>query len=192
MADWKDDVRHTAEGMTQVPQITRGEIPDIDLYMDQLVTYLDRRLAFFRPDANSPLVTGAMINNYSKQKLLPSAKNKRYSARHIMSLSLICQLKRVLPVQDMDKIFAADGEEDSLAALYDLFLHTQQEAFSHAPALADQLIAAAGDLSEDEGTAAVVLQLAAEAQLRLLMAQRLLDSRPHTIAPEKKKKDKDS
>ena len=187
MAQWKEEVRQLAQEMTGVPQITREEIPDIELYMDQLVTYLDRRLGFFRQAEDGHFITNAMINNYSKAKLVPPARSKRYSEDHVMALCLICQLKRVLPVQDMDKILQSTGDKEQLAALYELFLKAQREAFSQAPRLAEELIEAASDVPEGEnwGNAAVVIQLAADAQLRLLMAQRLLDSQPR---PGEKKK----
>lgn len=150
MAQWKEEVRKLAGEMTEVPQISRSEIPDIPLYMDQLVTYLDRRLGFFKRDEDGPLITNAMVNNYSKAKLVPPARSKRYGEDHVMALCLICQLKRMLPVQDMGKILRPGAGEEELAALYELFLQAQREAFSQAPKLAEEVIAAASEIPEDQ------------------------------------------
>lgn len=181
MADWKAEVRQAAGEMTQLPQIIPGEFPDIELYMDQLLTYLDRRLGFFGQGEEGSFVTKAMINNYSKAKLLPPAQGKRYGKDHMMALTLIGQLKRVLPVQEMDKILGQPPQQ--LEGLYQLFLKAQRQAFDQAPQLAEELLEEAAG-QEEWGSAAVVIQLAAEAQMRLLLAQRLLDSQPRE--PEKK------
>lgn len=185
MSQWKEQVRQAAEEMTQLPQITPGEIPDIELYMDQLLTYLDRRLGFFGQGEEGSFVTKAMINNYSKAKLLPPARSKRYGKDHVMALTLIGQLKRVLPVQEMDKILGQAPQQ--MEGLYELFLKAQRQAFFQAPQLAQELLEEAAD-QEEWGSAAVVIQLAAEAQMRLLLAQRLLDGSPRPAAEKSEKK----
>ena len=94
MPEWKDEVRRLAQQMEKAPQILPEEIPDLEIYMDQLTTYLDKRLGFYNREGESPFVTRSMVNNYSKAKLLPPPAAKRYSRVHVMLLSLVCQLKR--------------------------------------------------------------------------------------------------
>ena len=72
-------------------------LPDIELYMDQLVEYLSRTPMSLR---RGDKLTGAMVNNYIKSGLLPRAKGKRYSRQHIADLAMIVRLKQVLSVSD--------------------------------------------------------------------------------------------
>ena len=109
MPEWKDEVRKLAQQMEKAPQILPEEIPDLEIYMDQLTTYLDKRLGFYNREGESPFVTRSMVNNYSKAKLLPPPAAKRYSRVHVMLLSLVCQLKRIFTIQDLGRLLAPTG-----------------------------------------------------------------------------------
>ena len=79
---------------------TRWEdLPDIALYMDQLISYMPRQLIRF--DQSTPL-TSAMVNNYIKSGLVPRAEGKKYNREHLAYLTAICVLKRVMSTRDMD------------------------------------------------------------------------------------------
>ena len=58
-------------------------LPDIDLYMDQVVTYLRRQLALFQDDSEASLVTRSIINNYVKDGIVPRPVNKRYAREQL-------------------------------------------------------------------------------------------------------------
>ena len=188
MAEWKDSIRELAREMADAPQIHREEIPDLDIYMDQLTTYLDRRLGFYNREEGVPFVTRSMVNNYSKAGLLPPPVSKRYNRVHIMVLSLVCQLKRLFTIQDLGRLLApTGGEEQGAEELYRLFLAAQRDAFQETPGLADALLTAAGEGDEARAKAALVAQLAVRAQRDLLLAERILD----TMDPGEGKRKKD-
>lgn len=184
MEDWKDEVRKIAREMADAPQIAPGEIPDIEIYMDQLTTYLDKRLGFYNREEGAPFVTRSMVNNYSKAGLLPPTEAKRYSQVHIMILTLVCQLKRLFTIQDLGRLlsFAAE-EKEGAEELYRHFLAAQRQAFAETPDIAERLLSALEDGEEAKVKAALVTRLAVSAQRDLLLAERLLDSMP---IPEKK------
>lgn len=95
------------------------ELPDLALYMDQLISYMPRQLIKLE---EGDLLTSAMVNNYSKDGLLPRADGKRYSQEHLASLTVICALKKVLTLKEMNVLLtAARGEAESNRALYDDF-----------------------------------------------------------------------
>ena len=101
-------------------------LPDIDLYMDQVVSYLSRQTV----GGKAPSMTSAMINNYVKDELLPRACGKRYHREHLAYLTAVGLLKNVLTVKDMKLLLdnaIAEGEEE---AFYAHFLHLVDEAFS--------------------------------------------------------------
>ncbi|MEA5012326.1 MAG: DUF1836 domain-containing protein [Angelakisella sp.] len=179
MADWQQQVQKIAQEMTDVPQILEEEIPDIDLYMDQLTTYLEKRLDFFQRDEKTPLITGTMVNNYSKAGLVHASNRKRYSKLHVMTLSLVCQLKRLLSIQDMGRLAAPLETEEDLDEVYQLFLLRQKEQFAQTPQLAQTLLSRleeSGIEEQEKAVTALVTQLITGAQRDVLLAERIIDS----------------
>ena len=77
------------------------QLPDFALYMDQVLSYMDRQ--FIRFDEADTL-TAAMVNNYTKSGLVPRAEGKRYNREHLAYLTAICILKRVMSTRDMDML----------------------------------------------------------------------------------------
>jgi len=90
-------------------------LPDIDLYMDQVVTYLRRQLALFQDDSEASLVTRSIINNYVKDGIVPRPVNKRYAREQLSSLMMACVLKRVLHMQQVKQLLRP-GDQESYAA----------------------------------------------------------------------------
>lgn len=90
-------------------------LPDIDLYMDQVVSYLSRQSAGGKP----PAITSAMINNYVKDGLMPRACGKRYHKEHLVYLTAIGLLKNILTVKDMKLLLdqeIGEGQEENFYA----------------------------------------------------------------------------
>ena len=62
------------------------DIPNIDLYMDQVTTFMDEHLASSKRFDDDKILTKTMINNYTKNKLIPPPQKKKYSKEHMLSL----------------------------------------------------------------------------------------------------------
>jgi len=75
------------------------QLPDFALYMDQVLSYMDRQVIRF-DEADG--LTAAMVNNYTKSGLVPRAKGKKYDRDHLAYLTVICVLKHVMSTKDMD------------------------------------------------------------------------------------------
>ena len=101
-------------------------LPDIDLYMDQVVSYLPRQTV----GGNVPSMTSAMINNYVKDELLPRACGKRYHKEHLVYLTVIGLLKNVLTVKDMKLLLDHEIHQGEEEAFYTEFLSKVDGAFS--------------------------------------------------------------
>ena len=69
------------------------ELPTLDIYLDQLVTYLEKYLSPYIGSEESPVITKTMINNYVKQQVIPAPIKKKYRKDHIAYLFVICILK---------------------------------------------------------------------------------------------------
>ena len=76
---------------------TWNELPDIEIYMDQVITLINKYIGGFTPDGDT-LLTPSMINNYVKNNILPCPVKKRYSRTHLSRLIIICLLKPVLSI----------------------------------------------------------------------------------------------
>ena len=107
--------------------IKLDEIPEIDLYMDQVIQLFESKLSEQKRNDDEKILTKTMINNYAKGKLLLPIKNKKYSKEHIILMSLIYNLKGALSINDiklsLDKIINKSEEENyPLRELYSCFL----------------------------------------------------------------------
>ncbi|MGN0693277.1 MAG: DUF1836 domain-containing protein [Oscillospiraceae bacterium] len=74
-----------------------NELPDLELYMDQVITLINKYIAPLSADTDAPL-TPSMINNYVKLDILPAPVKKKYSRIHISRLIMICVFKPILPI----------------------------------------------------------------------------------------------
>ena len=92
---------------TQRP-VAWEQLPDFALYMDQVLSYMDRQVIRFDDDDG---LTAAMVNNYTKGGLVPRAEGKKYSREHLAYLTGICVLKRVLSTRDVDLLIRTSGEQ---------------------------------------------------------------------------------
>lgn len=104
--------------MTVTDHIRPSEIPDIDLYMDQVTHFMDEHLEHSKRYEEDKILTKTMINNYTKNKLLPPPNKKRYSKEHMLVLIFIYYYKGFLSLHDIqaimnpitDRFFASDSE----------------------------------------------------------------------------------
>ena len=81
------------------------DIPNIDLYMDQVTTFMDKALGKHKRFEEDKILTKTMINNYTKAKIFPAPIKKKYSKTHIMLLIMIYHLKSVLSIRDIGVLF---------------------------------------------------------------------------------------
>ena len=93
------DLEHLQDRLRQQRPVPWDQLPDFALYMDQVLSYMDRQVIRF--DEGDTL-TAAMINNYTKSGLVPRAEGKKYNREHLAYLTAICILKQVLAAKDID------------------------------------------------------------------------------------------
>ena len=90
--------------LQNVTNFNIDDIPNIDLYMDQVTTYLSDKFRAVKRHEDDKLMTKTMINNYAKSRLLPSPEKKKYTKDHIMVLILIYFYKNILSINDVTKL----------------------------------------------------------------------------------------
>ncbi len=91
-------------GMLHVEHVEPDELPNIDLYMDQVTTFMESQLGDCKRNEDDKILTKTMINNYSKNKLLPPSDRKKYSKDHIVLLIFIYYLKNFLSISDIKSL----------------------------------------------------------------------------------------
>lgn len=97
------DIYKQLEDLTLSNQLSPEEIPNIDLYMDQVIQLFESKFSSSKRNDDEKVLTKTMINNYAKGKLLFPIKNKKYSKDHILLIAMIYQMKSVLSISDVGK-----------------------------------------------------------------------------------------
>lgn len=142
------------------------ELPDLALYMDQIIAYMPRQLIRF---GEGESLTSAMVNNYIKDGLVPRADGKRYGPVHLGYLTAVCALKKVLPVRDIGALLSAGQATGKDAqTLYGYFC----TALDHALTETAQTIDADAQPKE---LARIALDLALRSYANQLACARILD-----------------
>ena len=98
-----------------------NELPDIDLYLDQVVNYLERYLSQYAGEKEDKIITKTMINNYVKQGIMPAPEKKKYNRAHIAYLIVICILKQVYSISDIGKLISLTIKSFELNKAYNRF-----------------------------------------------------------------------
>jgi hypothetical protein len=116
-----------AEAMTAYRTAGWNELPDLELYMDQMVTYVQKQMALFQNAQTEKLVTPAILSNSVKSGLIPRPHKKKYGKRHLAALIMACSLKQVFPVSQVEQLFKAVGPEEE-EAVFEVFGRLQDDS----------------------------------------------------------------
>ena len=103
--DTNDLLKSIMKSFDRIDYVKSSDIPNIDLYMDQVTTFMDKNL---RKNSRHPeedkVMTKTMINNYAKNDLLPPPIKKKYSKEHVLVLIFIYYYKGILPISDIQAL----------------------------------------------------------------------------------------
>lgn len=102
--DAKDVLNSILESLSRIDYIKPEEIPNIDLYMDQVTTFMEDGLARTKRYPEDKILTKTMINNYAKNNLLPPPVKKKYSREHVLALIFIYYFKNLLSIKDIETL----------------------------------------------------------------------------------------
>lgn len=102
--DTKDMLKSILDSLSRIDYIKPEDIPNIDLYMDQVTTFMDSHLAASKRYPDDKILTKTMINNYAKNKLLPPPTKKKYSKEHLLVMVFIYYFKGILSITDIQAL----------------------------------------------------------------------------------------
>ena len=192
----------------RIDTIPLDEIPNIDLYMDQLTTFMEERLKkTTRHPESDKILTKTMINNYAKNDLLPPPVRKKYSKDHLILLIFIYYLKSILSINDIQtlieplkKRFHVSDDELNLSKIYETAFVLQKEELE--PVIEDlkKKYDRAGetftnlDITEDEKKRmqlfSFITLLSYDVYVKKLLIEKILDNVTKEEDEAKAKKDK--
>lgn len=120
--------------LSHIDYVHSSDIPNIELYMDQVTTFMDSQLSATKRYEDDKILTKTMINNYTKNNLLPPSNKKKYSKEHVILLVFIYYFKSFLSIKDIetllgpikDNYFSSDGELD-MTAIYEEICNSQKD-----------------------------------------------------------------
>ena len=173
------------------------DIPNIDLYMDQVTTYLNDKFANTKRHEDDKLMTKTMINNYVKSRLLPSPEKKKYTKDHMMVLIMIYFFKNIISINDVNKLITPlldsyfHNEEIPLENIINTFL-----TFAKQCNLTDSILTEYNECREIFKDANVkdkeyletmgsITMLSYDTFVRKIVIEKLIDSLPDTENTEK-------
>lgn len=205
----EDLLNSIMESLERFSYIRYEDIPNIDLYMDQVTTFMDEKLQMTtRNPGEDKILTKTMINNYAKNDLIPPPVKKKYSREHMMILIMIYYLKGVLSFNDIQELLGPITEryfdkkdgfnlEDIYKEVFNIEplqknsvkedvtkkIEHAQEMFQNAP-------------KEDEEfftLFSLIVQLGFDVYAKRLLMEKLIDGyrEKHTVEPASKSKKKE-
>ena len=159
-----DELQNLKARMEQERPARWEDLPDIALYMDQLISYMPRQLIRF--DGGNAL-TPAMVNNYIKDGLVERANGKKYGQEHLAYLTAISALKQVMSVREMKVLTTVGREMRSPDRQYEYFCNYLDQAMADAAEHIDED-------TGDQGLPKLVLDLTMRSYAYGLAAHRVL------------------
>jgi len=178
--------------LEEIESFNIDDIPNIDLYMDQVTTYLNGKFNTSKRHDDDKLLTKTMINNYAKSRLLPPPEKKKYSKDHMIILILIFFFKNVISINDIQTIvtpllkdyYNNDNINNSLEDVTNAFLNRVQKSDLIEPLIKEfknsQNIFGDLESSDRESieTIGLIATLSYDMYIRKRLIEKLIDSLP--------------
>lgn len=115
----KDNLLSSILGsLSRIDYVKSTDIPNIDLYMDQVTSFMEKQLKSTKRNDEDKILTKTMINNYAKNDLLPAPEKKKYSKEHLLLLTFIYYFKNILSMKDIEML---------LKPITEKYFHTESE-----------------------------------------------------------------
>jgi len=171
-------------------QIELSKIPNINLYMDQALTFMNENL--YKNNPNDKILTKSMINNYVKNNLLPKPENKKYFPQHIINLIYVFYMKQILTLDDVKSICNSYTDDhfklNDMSNLYNVFLNVEKEQVKkledEVQSLATNLYSnpSCKEFDDSEKLFLLILLLSSRANTYKIMIEKLLEYNSHDDA----------
>jgi hypothetical protein len=165
--EWTDNMAAT--------RITEWEqLPDIELYMDQVLTILERQTAPYSQADDIRAMTPSMINNYVKDGTIKRPSNKKYNKEHIANLIMLNSAKQVLPINDISSLLNKADTEITTAEKFEYFTFLQRQACESLAVKMREALANVGDQCDRKQLFILATKLVLEANVMVSASKMLI------------------
>lgn len=197
-----DDILNSImASLDRIDQINADDIPNIDLYMDQITTFMDDKLKKTTryPDEDK-ILTKTMINNYAKNDLLPPPVRKKYSKDHLILLIFIYYFKNVLSINDIqtllepvkERFHISDTDKPTLSDIYSVVYNEENDQLADLKKDIQEKYAEAGSnftdvpsgLKEELQIFSFISQLSYDIYIKKLIIEKILDNKRTAMKAE--------
>ncbi len=184
-------IKKIINDMITLGVVQLSDIPNIDLYMDQVTTFMEEQLSEYKRNENDKVLTKTMINNYTKNGIIPPPIKRKYSKEHMILLIFIYHLKYSLSINDIQSLLTPliaqvnvkDEKDLTFSNLYNVFLEIQQNEFKELSSYVDRKMSAIGqqfdevEISNKEMLARLfmIISLLLQANAQKRLAERMID-----------------
>ena len=205
--DEKDLLNSILASLNRIDYIKPEDIPNIDLYIDQVTTFINDQLAATKRYPDDKILTKTMINNYAKNNLLPPPEKKKYSKEHLLILIFIYYFKSILSISDIqnilnpitDKYFSVKKGMDLTAIYEEVFGLEKDEADILAKDITRKFQTSSHTFSNAPDTERENLQLFSflcmlsfDVYVKRMLIEKIIDAKLAVKPAEKSKKTKET
>lgn len=203
--DTKDFLNSILTSLSRINYVKPEDLPNIDLYMDQVTTFMDSQLASAKRYPEDKILTKTMINNYAKNNLLPPPSKKKYTKEHVLTLIFIYYFKNILSISDLQTIlnpitakhFASDsklGLEDIYSEVFSLendeVTHLAKDITRIFNISFDTFSDAPEDEKEFLHTFSFICMLSFDVFVKKMIIEKIIDELPKETPKEREKAEK--
>ncbi|MBR0599697.1 DUF1836 domain-containing protein [Sinanaerobacter chloroacetimidivorans] len=198
---YEEFIKRSIEDFVRKGMIPGEEFPDMEIYMDQAETFMNKELSVFKKSEKDKVITKTMIGNYVKHNMLPRPVNKKYSRDHLVLLSLIYYLKGTFQMDEIESLMKPlidnyNSEFDDKINLMDLYegiLSVQEKERESMSLMTTEMIEKIKyclkekELSDDDNLELfmLIVNLSLKADAQKFLAQKLLHE--YFVNPKQKK-----
>ncbi len=189
------DLTTLQQGYTQWNDLVRQnmlpkweELPEIELYMDQVVMLIDRYLGFLKvAKSDETVITSSMVNNYVKIKIVPPPVKKRYGKAHLVYLIMVCILKQTLNISAIQHLLPVEEKQEKAKEIYAVFYHNFNSAVNNCCSRINDLIEPVLQSQSGEACRDMTMQAAVSANMFKLFTEKMI----HMTAEEKNEEERE-
>ncbi|WP_317368711.1 DUF1836 domain-containing protein [uncultured Tyzzerella sp.] len=157
-----------------IEDINIDKIPNIELYMDQVTTFIDDSLNAYKRNDDQKIITKTMINNYTKDKILSPPNKKKYNKEHLILLILIYHLKSILSINDIGLILK--NKEKNIEDIYTKFIYNKKISDNNFYKDVENFLSSVEKNEEDRTNLIIfLLNIINEANQRKYLAEKIID-----------------
>lgn len=198
----KDMLNSILSSISRIEYVRPRDIPNIDLYMDQVTTFMEEQLRSTKRHEEDKILTKTMINNYAKNNLLPPPVKKKYSKEHVLVMIFIYYFKNILAIKDIETLlnpvterYFDTGEEINMTSIYEEICRLEKSRIDtlqkDVARSYNSAVESFPDAAEEDRDYlqifSFICSLSFDVYVKKLLIEKLIDELPEPVHEKKKK-----